>query len=1076
MPQSSNDSSLFGAWPGGFLIAILLGLGAMGWVQAPLTPERPPESKEGLRSVGVQDVDARLWQDPFGAAIAARKARQEAKRAEPQCRTVEIGPDARTLQIRGDCPAKPGAAPAADIHDLGHLSGLIVARARDLGPKWAGVPGIKPVTVLGIMVSGGPSPSAAETRRRYRYAALSALMLEGFLPDDPEHVGYADLGKSGPPQIVPYEWFTRTSDATGHQALVLLWLDDDGLGAPEQPGANAATTAAPGAPRPLAHLSDLLTRLVPPEVTVGFQIIGPAGSGTLEAMAVEYRSRPLAPVPDAGATSPPGRSTRLWSPFATIPQDEPERAEPQRQGCPCGSPASGCVAVRPPSRTDRTIADDRELAHRLVVELGKRRVGGNAGIALVGQWDTAYSRTLAAQVEGAWRCAQAGPQAPGLDCAKASQSTAGEAIWVKRFSYMRGIDGAIPGSKPADKDPKAIERPGGDAQIDYLRRMRDALLAEDTRLRQVCGWTDRLRQRCGVRAIGVLGNDYFDKLLVLQALKPAFPHAVFFTTDLYADMLLPQDNPYTRNLVVASGFGLSLNPDWQREVPPLRDSYQSALLLTVRLAVQNTLGIPQGVRTPPPPRLFEIGRTRAVELVTADGRDDQGHFLRDGLAQNRDPHPADDLDAFFRLRPTGDPGIDQVALPLAAALLLGLGLAALGLRRARETAESWWAGLRSGWLPSAIAGSSLAASVGLLWLLSRDLAQGGEPFSLLEGVSVWPSEALRLIAGLIAVGLFIHGHRRQAEARAGIERDFPALVAGTPVPEPQGPAATSPNAGPCAGLAPLPQTEPVPATTLWTRYAAGCGLPQTLRRTWPEVLAFLLLAWTLMLTLGFPNRPTRSDLSWGLDLGIILLVLIPFLALLFFMVDATRQTLKLARDLRDPVTWPTATLDALGLGAWVPARDGQREGADLVWLDVCLIGAVTRPVGNLVWYPVLVLILIALARHPLFDAWALSPALILVMGLAIVYAVGCAWALRRAAEGVREEAVRQLSAALLRAQGAPQAKECLDPLRTMLAAVVAAKDGAFRPFSQQPVVRALLTLVSSVSGLALLEYSSLANL
>jgi len=193
-------------------------------------------------------------------------------------------------------------------------------------------------------------------------------------------------------------------------------------------------------------------------------------------------------------------------------------------------------------------------------------------------------------------------------------------------------------------------------------------------------------------------------------------------------------------------------------------------------------------------------------------------------------------------------------------------------------------------------------------------------------------------------------------------------------------------------------------------------------------------------------------------------------------VDATRQTLSLARELEGPIAWPPETLASLGLGAWVQRHDGHTLGGDTGWLDVRLIAAVTRPVGNLVWYPVVVLILIALARHPLFDAWSLPPALILIMALAIAYVVGCAWALRRAAERVREQAVQQLSAALLRAQGRSDAKECIEPLRTMLAAVVANRDGAFRPFSQQPVVQALLTLASSISGLALLQYSSMANL
>ncbi len=50
----------------------------------------------------------------------------------------------------------------------------------------------------------------------------------------------------------------------------------------------------------------------------------------------------------------------------------------------------------------------------------------------------------------------------------------------------------------------------------------------------------RRRGEGGIRAIGVLGNDVFDKLLVLRALKPQFPEAVFFTTD-YDAALAGQD-------------------------------------------------------------------------------------------------------------------------------------------------------------------------------------------------------------------------------------------------------------------------------------------------------------------------------------------------------------------------------------------------------------------------------------------------------------------------------------------------------------------------------------------------------
>src|SRR4029434_1974400 len=77
-------------------------------------------------------------------------------------------------------------------------------------------------------------------------------------------------------------------------------------------------------------------------------------------------------------------------------------------------------------------------------------------------------------------------------------------------------------------------------------------------------------------AIAVVGNDYYDKLLVLQALRPVFPEAIFFTTDLYAAMLHPTDNRATRNVIVGSGFGLALHPLLQGGTPPFRDSYQTA--------------------------------------------------------------------------------------------------------------------------------------------------------------------------------------------------------------------------------------------------------------------------------------------------------------------------------------------------------------------------------------------------------------------------------------------------------------------------------------------------------------------
>ena len=83
---------------------------------------------------------------------------------------------------------------------------------------------------------------------------------------------------------------------------------------------------------------------------------------------------------------------------------------------------------------------------------------------------------------------------------------------------MRGIDGGLPGDNPSGSAsaqgnskissptdlPEIVERPPeGRTQYDYLKRLRH-----------------RLQTLPNVKAIGVVGSDVYDKLLVLRALKP----------------------------------------------------------------------------------------------------------------------------------------------------------------------------------------------------------------------------------------------------------------------------------------------------------------------------------------------------------------------------------------------------------------------------------------------------------------------------------------------------------------------------------------------------------------------------
>ena len=74
---------------------------------------------------------------------------------------------------------------------------------------------------------------------------------------------------------------------------------------------------------------------------------------------------------------------------------------------------------------------------------------------------------------------------------------------------------------------------------------------------------------------------------MLQALRPLLPNAWFFTTDLDALLLHPGAQTLTRNLLVASSFGLQLGSDIQGEIPPFRSGYQTAQFLATRVAARS---------------------------------------------------------------------------------------------------------------------------------------------------------------------------------------------------------------------------------------------------------------------------------------------------------------------------------------------------------------------------------------------------------------------------------------------------------------------------------------------------------
>jgi hypothetical protein len=171
-----------------------------------------------------------------------------------------------------------------------------------------------------------------------------------------------------------------------------------------------------------------------------------------------------------------------------------------------------------------------------------------------------------------------------------------------------------------ETDTHTLERPIGQSQFDYLRRISEHLHKIDDDLRKQ-GADKR------IKAIGILGGDVFDKLLILRALRIEFPEALFFTTDFDEAFTIKSELPFTRNLIISSSFGPNLS-DWlQGEIPYFRDTYETSAFLATQLAIgdpSNDWKIPDSVsdniaKQLSAPRIFEIKRSGDVLPFAWDG-------------------------------------------------------------------------------------------------------------------------------------------------------------------------------------------------------------------------------------------------------------------------------------------------------------------------------------------------------------------------------------------------------------------------------------------------------------------------
>ena len=142
-------------------------------------------------------------------------------------------------------------------------------------------------------------------------------------------------------------------------------------------------------------------------------------------------------------------------------------------------------------------------------------------------------------------------------------------------------------------------------------------------------------------------------------------------------------------------------------------------------------------------------------------------------------------------------------------------------------------------------------------------------------------------------------------------------------------------------------------------------------------------------------------------------------------------------------------------------------------MKVHLIGERTAEVTQLIYYPVLIILLMLLARSTYFDNWDFPQALAIVVGLNFIITLGSIVRLNFVARSVREDILRKLQEEKLAADKPKSKSYESDPAerKELIHQLEELQIGAYLKVWDQPAVRATLLLLGGVA-LTFAEYFS----
>jgi hypothetical protein len=1038
-----NDSGAERSSNSHFIAVILLFLSATGFLIEPITSARPndPELIKSKKT-SISQTESRLWQDPIALI---------------------------------------------ENHQHTLTGNEIRIHSTNLGLRPEELSKYKKFSIFAVSVSGSTYPETAETRRRTRYAVTSTLDAANFYPRDPETMGIYKLGfcsNTGQSTNIGFEWFDRDNPppTKGETALV-LWLNEDQIKKSSGDYRNFIDCLITEINNELSNQSARTNVSSSEGLAFNFFLVGPSRTPLLiellkadpiphkNFLAISY----IATASDEEILKKLGadgciNSREKWycqSPFKSDEkEDEKEKLKIKLEELSKLYDSRYII---------RSVGTDDKLVSALLIELWERGFNNREyqdflswifqskssdtcddGLVLIHELDTFYAYALTSHFKEDvfW---------------ESCNNNKNQSLPIRRYSYLRGLDGHLPSIEKttneeivnnntarkgknifAQWDDAPPEHAEGRNQYDYLRRLVTSIEELDR---------DKSFSKNGVKAIGIFGSDVYDKLIVLQALREQFKNKIFFTTDLDARFLHNEQLAWSRNLIVASNFGLvsDLTPackedgksncmaSWWDKDPnmPFRDSYQTSIAVSIfsildqysnenknvtdkRESLKNSL-INQ--RTP---KIFEIGQTKANLLKS----ENQG---------SKETHKTD------------NPEIQGIWHLLILIAFLGIMWVAVivpkkltALPFTHNSSNSFSNQNNWGWKENTLylIVSLIAITLFCISVLEDDF----EPFMWLEGISVWPNLAIRAAGILITCYFASRFYVTLKHNKEIFSKKYFELV--------DRPRSNDDSASLTDNIRSIDD--------IWKHYFEATS-PAKLHG---YMLLFTAIAVSMTLFIlnldyfGQINFPYRGRPVLYLHQGLLLLQFLLLWVVVFWFCFEGMACINLINAVNgNDYKWLVNVLNEFATETGISKKYLDR------YAQFQIIAQLTEHVIRLIYLPFGMILLILLGRSKIFDQLGIPVSLILIFLTMTVMLLYVMHKLKASANKLRENVLKSYESEKRKIEFSEEKNEiAIKQINYAIELVRNTQRGIYASFSHQPIMTAILLPFGGMGGVQIIEY------